>query len=285
MSDGAPYIARYNHERYWQVLRVGDMLIHATICSIGSVTVPRLHCTLRSETALSDNHIDAAIRCISCVLNMELDVKPFYSAMKNDVLMTRLIDHLYGLKNIATATVFEALVCSIIEQQISLPTAHSLEHKVTRSLGDSMAVCGVRYYTFPTAQQLAHASVDALRRCGISRQKAAYITEIAETIERGDVDIEKLKQCDDTSAILNALCSLRGVGLWTAELTALRGLNRLDVMPAADCGLERRWIAHYYRNDRPIVPKDVKQIAERWDKWKGLAGYYLITAGRLNIDI
>lgn len=124
-----------------------------------------------------------------------------------------------------------------------------------------------------------------MHRCGVSRQKAEYITEIAKTIEQGNTDIEKLKRCDDTPTILDVLCSLRGVGLWTAELTALRGLNRLDVIPAADVGLERRWIAHYYWNDQTITRKHVRQIAARWNKWTGLAGYYLITAGRLGVGV
>ncbi|MGZ4935930.1 MAG: DNA-3-methyladenine glycosylase family protein [Halobacteriota archaeon] len=284
MSNGDPHIARYDNGRYWQVLRTNNRLVLATIRSIGLVAAPRLHVTLHSESILADDDIFAAICCLSSVLNVGLDVKPFYWAAKNDILMTKLINQLYGLKNITTVTVFEALICSIIEQQISLPVARSLEHKVTRAFGASMVACGARYYAFPTPQQLARASVDTVHSCGVSRQKAEYITEIAKTIEQGNMNIEKLKRCDDTPVILDFLCSLRGVGLWTAELTALRGLNRLDAMPTADVGLERRWIAHYYCSDQTVTSKHVRQIVAQWNKWKGLAGYYLITAGRLGVD-
>ncbi len=285
MSNGDPRVARYESGRYWHVLRINDMLVHATVRSIGSVTAPRLRVILRSESTLDDPAIYAAIRCLSSVLNADLDVKPFYRVATNDVLMIKLIKKLYGLKNLTTPTVFEALICSIIEQQISLLVAHSLERKMTRAFGDSGVVGDARYYAFPTAQQLARTSVNALHRCGISQRKAEYIVTIAKMIEQEDLDIEGLKGCDNTPAILDVLCSLRGVGRWTAELTALRGLNRLDVIPAADLGLERRWVAHYYCNDCPITSEHVRHIAERWNEWKGLAGYYLIAAGRLGVDV
>ena len=88
--------------------------------------------------------------------------------------------------------------------------------------------------------------------------------------------------CIRDREILDHLRALRGVGMWTAELTALRGLNRLDVIPADDLGL-RRWIAHYYCNNRLITSTQARDVAQRWGNWKGLAGYYLIIAGLLKI--
>ena len=82
--------------------------------------------------------------------------------------------------------------------------------------------------------------------------------------------------------ILDNLCSLRGVGVWTAEFTALRGLNRLDVFPADDLGL-RRLVAHYYCSEGTITSAQARRIAEQWGEWKGLAGYYLVVAGLLKI--
>jgi DNA-3-methyladenine glycosylase II len=129
---------------------------------------------------------------------------------------------------------------------------------------------------------MALAWVDSLRRCGLSRRKAEYITGIAARIAARAVDLERLKQYLETQMILDSLCSLRGVGQWTAELTAIRGLNRLDVIPADDLGL-RRWIAHYYCSEKTITTVQARDIAEQWGKWKGLAGYYLVVAGLRNI--
>jgi DNA-3-methyladenine glycosylase II len=196
--------------------------------------------------------------------------------------MAELSGKLRGLKNPATPTVFQALFDSIIEQQISLNVAHVLQRRVIKAFGDVLVVDGNKHYAFPTPGRMALATVDSLRRCGLSRSKAAYITGIAAQIAAQAVDLERLKQGAETQMILDSLCSLRGVGVWTAELTAIRGLNRLDVIPADDLGL-RRWIAHYYCSDRTITSEQARSIAERWGKWKGLAGYYLVVAGLLKI--
>jgi len=78
------------------------------------------------------------------------------------------------------------------------------------------------------------------------------------------------------------LSTLRGVGLWTAELAALRGLARFDAIPADDLGI-RRSISHYYAKTSRIDNGEARRIAEAWGAWKGLAAYYLLVAERLGI--
>ncbi|MGB9371562.1 MAG: DNA-3-methyladenine glycosylase [Halobacteriota archaeon] len=282
LADGDPQIAKYDGTVYRQVLRVGGKLLLATVTSIGSVDSPQLRAAFTSDYPLTDRDASEAHAVISSVFNAHLDVKPFYHTIRNDPVMAELSGKLRGLKNPATATVFQALVESIIEQQISLNVAHVLQRRVVKAFGDVLAVDGDTYYAFPTPEQIARASVDSLRRCGLSRRKAEYITGIAARIAAQAEDLERLRQYGETQMIIDSLCSLRGVGVWTAELTAIRGLNRLDVFPADDLGL-RRWVAHYYCNERTITSAQARGIAEQWGKWRGLAGYYLVVAGLLKI--
>jgi len=282
LADGDPQIAKYDGTVYRQVLRVGDKLLLATVASIGSVDSPQLRAEFTSDRPLTDRDASAAHAVISSVFNAHLDVKPFYHAIRNDPVMTELSGRLSGLKNPATPTVFQALVESIIEQQISLNVAHVFQRRVIKAFGDVLAVDGDTYYAFPTPEQIARAPVDSLRRCGLSRRKAEYITGIAARIAAQAEDLERLRQYGETQMIIDSLCSLRGVGVWTAELTAIRGLNRLDVFPADDLGL-RRWVAYYYCNERTITSAQARGIAEQWGKWRGLAGYYLVVAGLLKI--
>jgi len=282
LADGDPQIAKYDGTVYRQVLRVSGKLLLATVASIGSVDSPQLRAAFTSDHPLTDRDASEAHAVISSVFNAYLDVKPFYHTIRNDPVMAELSGKLRGLKNPATATVFQALVESIIEQQISLNVAHVLQRRVIKAFGDVLAVDGDTYYAFPTPEQIARASVDSLRRCGLSRRKAEYITGIAARIAAQAEDLERLRQYGETQMIIDSLCSLRGVGVWTAELTAIRGLNRLDVFPADDLGL-RRWVAHYYCNERTITSAQARGIAEQWGKWGGLAGYYLVVAGLLKI--
>ncbi|MGZ5502843.1 MAG: DNA-3-methyladenine glycosylase family protein [Halobacteriota archaeon] len=281
-TDGDPRIAQYYDGAYRKVLRTGDKLMLATVTSTGSVETPQLRVTFTSDRSLTNRDVAAARAVISSVFNVRLDVAEFYLAIHDDPVMIGLARQLRGLKNPETATVFEALFDSIVEQQISLSVARVLQHRVIKTFGDVLLVDGNQYYAFPTPEQLAVSSLDSLRRCGLSFRKAEYITQIAQRISTREVDLEKLRLSPDTQEILDHLCALRGVGMWTAELTALRGLNRLDVIPADDLGL-RRWIAHYYCNNRLITSTQARDVAQRWGNWKGLAGYYLIIAGLLKI--
>ena len=77
---------------------------------------------------------------------------------------------------------------------------------------------------------------------------------------------------------------VRGVGVWTAELTMLRGMQRLEALPADDLGL-RRTISHYYCGGKHDYQCEARQIAKGWGKWKGLAAYYLIVAEMLGIEV
>lgn len=58
------------------------------------------------------------------------------------------------------------------------------------------------------------------------------------------MNLEKFKEYDGMNQIIDELCEIRGVGIWTAELTVLRGLNNVKAIPADDIGLQRT-ISHY----------------------------------------
>ncbi|MGZ4862580.1 MAG: DNA-3-methyladenine glycosylase family protein [Halobacteriota archaeon] len=281
-TDGDPRIAFYDGSAYRQVLRVDKTLLLATVASTGSVETPHLRVTFASDRPLTDREVATARSAVRAMFNAELDLTPFYSTVHDDPILAVLTQKLRGLKNPLTATIFEALIDSIIEQQISLKVAHLLQRRVIKAFGDTLSVAGEQYHAFPTPQQLAAASVDSLRRCGLSQRKAEYVTGNAKLIAAREVDLDELRKRGDAQDVLDLLCTLRGVGLWTAELTALRGLNRLSVIPADDLGL-RRWVAHYYCADKRLSSAEVRALAERWGGWKGLAGYYLVVAGLLKI--
>ncbi len=79
---------------------------------------------------------------------------------------------------------------------------------------------------------------------------------------------------------MEELSGVRGVGIWTAEMTMIRGMQKFDAMPADDLGL-RRIISHYYYQDRRITGEEARSTAEGWKGWRGLASFYLIMAQML----
>ena len=69
--------------------------------------------------------------------------------------MNQITQQLNGLKNPTTPTVFESLVDSIVEQQISLKVAQSMEKKLVKKFGESLTIDGNTYFAYPTPQSIA----------------------------------------------------------------------------------------------------------------------------------
>ena len=277
-------IRKYENNRFKQLINVNDKPILMEIESIGTVDTPKLSINFKSNNEISENEAQKGLEIVNKIFNLDFDLKSFYDDVKSDKIMLKLTQKLNGLKSPVAASVFEAMILTIIEQQISLKAAHAIERRMIKKFGSTLKRGSHTYYAFPTPAQLNNASFDELRECGLTLRKTEYIKSISKEIETGNLDLEKFKQYKDNDKIINELCKIRGIGLWTAEFVMLRGLNRLDSIPADDIGI-RRVISHYYCNGKKISSDEARKIAKKWGKWKGLASFYLIIAEMMNIKI
>jgi DNA-3-methyladenine glycosylase II len=281
-SGGDPQIREYENGKFSQVLRVGR-LVWINIESKGSIDHPLIRVELKSQDNLSSSQLSSVSEMISRIFNLNLDLNHFYYKVENDKVMGKLVNRLRGLKSPITPTIFEALIDSIIEQQISLKAAHSIENRLIKRFGDSMKVEGKTYYAYPSPENLAYLELQDLRDSGVSFRKAEYIRDLSFDIVNGGLELEIVGELDNTQKMVEELSKMRGVGVWTAELTLLRGLRRFDALPADDIGL-RRVISHFYRDDAKISATEAREIASSWGEWKGLAGFYLIMAEILDLS-
>jgi DNA-3-methyladenine glycosylase II len=283
-GNGDKQIRNYENGKFWQVLAINDKLILATAKSQGNVNKPKITVELKSESEITENDTKKAKNLVNLLFSLDLDLNPFYSIANNDKIMAQLTRKLWGLKTPTTPSVFEALVDSIIEQQISLKVANSLRNKLIKRFGHTLRLEEDLYYSYPTPQRLASVSIAGFRDCGLSMRKAEYIKGVSAIIAEEKLNLEKLKKYENSEHIIAELDKIRGVGVWTAEFTLLRGMQRLDALPADDLGL-RRVISRYYCQGRAISSSEVRQVARNWSKWKGLAAYYLVVADMKNIEI
>jgi DNA-3-methyladenine glycosylase II len=280
---GDPQIRIYQHNIFRQALEVGGTPVLVEVFSEGSVEAPKLNLSLLSDTPLSKSGIKSIHDLVSSMFNINEDITPFYEAMENDAIMSSLTSQLRGLKAPTTPTVFEALVDSVTEQQISLKAAHSIEHRLIRASGNSLTIGSNTFYCYPTPEILSIIPDSTFRSCGLTLRKGEYIRGISQQIVAGTLDLDHLKTYPDTESIISELVQIRGVGRWTAELTILRGMHRADAFPADDIGV-RRFISQFYRNGRKTSSIEARACAERWGAWKGFAAYYLELADLLGIN-
>ncbi len=273
----------YENRKFTQPLRVGNRLILVVVESKGDLDNPELCVQLKADKELSTEEKKEATKAICGFFNLNLDVSRFYGDVKADSVMAKITQKLRGLRVPTTCTVYEALVDSVVEQQISIKVAKVLEAKIIKKFGATLQLDGL-YYEYPTPQAIASASMEELRQCGLSQRKAEYILCFSKLIKEGRLNLEKFKQYENPEAIIKELDEIRGVGVWTAELTMLRSMNKWGALPADDFGI-RRAISHYYCQDKKITSSQAREIAEAWGKWKGLAAFYLIAAETLGLRV
>ncbi|MGF3522097.1 MAG: DNA-3-methyladenine glycosylase family protein, partial [Candidatus Bathyarchaeia archaeon] len=274
LSYDDPQISFYENGRFTQPLRVGGKLILAVVESKGDSDSPELHVLLKANQELSEAEKTEAAEAICDFFNLNLDVSRFYEDVKHDATLAKITQRLRGLRVPTAPTVYEALVDSIVEQQISIKVAKALEAKIIKKFGAALRLDEV-YYEYPTPQAIASASIEELRQCGLSQRKAEYILGVSKLVKEGALNLENFKQYREADAIIKELDAIRGVGVWTAELTMLRSMNKWSALPADDFGVQRV-ISHYYCQDKKISSSQAREIAKAWGSWKGLAAFYLI---------
>lgn len=113
----------------------------------------------------------------------------------------------------------------------------------------------------------------AARSCGLSRQKEAYLLDLARHFVAGEIPTRRFARMEDEQ-IIQSLIRVKGVGRWTAEMFLIFVLNRPDVLPVDDLGL-RKGIQNLLKLKELPKPKQCLEIGQRWYPSRSLATWYL----------
>ncbi|OFW56298.1 MAG: hypothetical protein A2W01_01425 [Candidatus Solincola sediminis] len=209
------------------------------------------------------------------ILNAHLALEPFYRRARKDPVLAPIVKAFRGLKPFRPPDLFQMMVTAITEQQISLAAARSIRERVVARFGAMVDDLPV----FPRPADIADLSLNDLRECGLSGRKAEYIINLAGLMESGELDAEQWSALPDDE-LISLISSYRGFGQWTAEYILLRGLGRMDVVPAADIGI-RKLIGFYFSEGKRLSEAEVRQVLEEWSPWRGLAVFYLFADYRM----
>jgi DNA-3-methyladenine glycosylase II len=158
---------------------------------------------------------------------------------------------------------YEALARAIVGQQLSTKAARSIWERLVDILGG----------TFPAPAEFLAVDAETIRSAGLSRAKVKFLTDLAERIDDGRLDVGSLGKLADEDVIA-ALTEIKGVGPWTAEMFLIFHLARPDVVSTGDLGIRRAVQIAYGLEDLP-EPTDLERIAEPWRPHRTLACLYL----------
>jgi DNA-3-methyladenine glycosylase II len=158
---------------------------------------------------------------------------------------------------------FSALVRTITSQQLSVKAAATIHRRILDLMPGGIA----------TPHALATISDEQLRGAGLSRQKVAYLRDLAHKAESGVLPLGSLHELDD-EAVIEAITTVKGLGRWSAEMFLMFRLHRPDVLPLDDLGIVTAIQRLYGLRKRP-KPARMTKIGEAWRPYRTVACWYL----------
>jgi DNA-3-methyladenine glycosylase II len=195
---------------------------------------------------------------------------------------------------------FEALLESIVYQQLHGKAAATIHRRLLESFGPTLAspniadvlLLGTQKHReavengakhHPTPQQILDCPNPQLRAAGLSANKALAVRDLAaKTIDGTVPTLAVIRRMSD-EAIIEHLTQVRGIGRWTVEMLLIFRLGRPDVLPVSDYGV-RKGFALTFGKLKPadkVTPMDLAKPAEmekrarKWHPWCSIASWYL----------
>jgi 3-methyladenine DNA glycosylase/8-oxoguanine DNA glycosylase len=124
-----------------------------------------------------------------------------------------------------------------------------------------------------TPEGILKLSDEQLRGVGLSKQKSAYLKDLAAKTAAGLLDFSKLPELPDEEVIKH-LTQVKGIGVWTAHMFLIFSLRRPNVLPTGDYGVQMALKRHYRKRKLP-KPKDMEKIARAWEPYRSVACWYM----------
>lgn len=202
------------------------------------------------------------------IFDLRADPLQIATDLRQDHELARIIDARPGIRIPGAWDPFELSVRAVLGQQVTVRGATTLAGRLVRSFGKPIGASGTRDLThlFPRAEVLADADIAGI---GVPRTRAETIRRLAGAVAEGKLTLVGVGQPEE---VLEALQKIPGIGDWTAQYIAMRGLGEPDAFPASDLGLRsalpgKRWSA-----------TALAKRAERWRPWRAYAAMWMWTS-------
>lgn len=183
--------------------------------------------------------------------------------LKEDKHIGSLIEKLggCGIKKSLKSDYFKDLFESIVNQQLSGKAASTIFGRITK-------LCKGRI----TPGVIIKISEERFREAGLSYQKVKYIKDLANKIQKGEINLERIDNLPDEE-IIDKLVEVKGIGRWTAEMFLMFSLARPDIFPVEDLGIKKGFekvIGKVWNKER-----SAKFAKKYWAPHRTVASWYL----------
>jgi DNA-3-methyladenine glycosylase II len=197
-------------------------------------------------------------------MEQHLDIELAVKYLSRDKDLKTLIDHFGVITLKRRRNYFKSLLRSIIHQQLSGKAARTIENRFLKLYN------GNRY---PTPEEVLKTPAKAIQNVGISRMKTEYIRGLAKIIDDGDIRLEKLSELSNDE-VGNVLKEAKGIGQWTVDMFLIFSLNRPDVFPLNDLGIQKGLMLLLGRQ-KILSRESMLSHSKKWKPYRTLASLYL----------
>jgi len=181
---------------------------------------------------------------------------------KSDPVLRKLIERIGPYRMEYGPPEFHSLAEAIVYQQLHGKAAVTIFKRFAALAGEPLKPEGILKLTD-----------EQLRSVGLSKQKSAYLKDLAAKTAAGLLDFSKLDAMPDDEVIKH-LTQVKGIGVWTAQMFLMFSLKRPDVLPTGDYGIQAAMKKHYRKRKMP-KPKEMEKIAKAWAPYRSIACWYL----------
>jgi DNA-3-methyladenine glycosylase II len=181
---------------------------------------------------------------------------------KSDPVLRAIIERVGPYRIEYGEPTFHSLAESILYQQLNGKAAVVIFKRFTDATGDPV-----------TPEGILKLSDAQMRAIGLSKQKTAYLRDLAQKTKDGLLNFERLADMSNEE-VIEHLTQVKGIGVWTAHMFLMFTLKRPDILPTGDYGIQAAMKKHYRKRKLP-KPKDMEKIAKAWAPYRSVASWYL----------
>ncbi|MFJ4209044.1 DNA-3-methyladenine glycosylase family protein [Paenarthrobacter sp. NPDC089675] len=245
--------------------RIGDQTVAADVSQKAGGD---LEVRLISEAEIDDHTADQLLDRVTFYLSLDDDVAELYSLAEGDGPFGNLIRRARGYHQVKIPSPGEHLCWAILAQRVPMALAKKMKASIVARFGNVVEVDGKTLVAFPSVEQLATLLEEEWMQLVGNARKATYLFGSIQKFAKVPEVFLRKAPFDDVEKFL---LSLPGIGPWSASFLMVRGLGRMDRMPADAEAL--RAASRVY--GRPVDEAEFQRLADRYGEWRGYWGHYL----------
>jgi len=230
-----------------------------------------------SETNIPRSNLSSLVKR---TLGLKVNFDDALNHMANDSTLSNLVPMLSGIRPYQSPTPFEALIKTIIQQQISYRAANIFTNRMVLGLTIPLLHEGKTWYHFPDARTISRKGSEGLKQFGFG-YKTDYIHGVAALVSDGVLDLDALVGAS-YDKVLSKLKPIRGIGEWTVKVLSLAGLEDFSVFAYSDLVIQRI-MGNLYNNGKRMTSVQVKKHSMTWGDASTKVLYLLMSAEVLGL--